>query len=271
MLRQQQGSNVMRIAVRDFLCQFVVSALYLALLGGADSALAFTGLGPDGSDRTLYSMGGDGCPGAFAGGSARSKYLFPRGTTIRFITVQVGERSMKGSDFDGGTFYTGGDELFMIPKMESAIFFGLYMDFRQEQLGGTIGYSRAAHDISWAGLSLKPDQATSHFADLNFRFYARPSGAIQPFGLLGFSFNLIRMENGKYNAASDTFSDTSMWGAGMNWGAGVDYHAGRNIKLTAGARWHKLGYGRISGHVVGDGVTCKAASYFLSVGFNLDS
>ncbi len=87
----------------------------------------------------------------------------------------------------------------MIPKLDPADFVGFYVDFREGMLGGGFGYSRAIHEWSWLGASADPAKATSHFVDFDARFYAFPSREFQPFGLLGFSFNGIRVEDGKLN------------------------------------------------------------------------
>lgn len=222
------------------------------------------------SDDRLLSQSESGYPDIGAGSRDRSNTLFPRGVTTKFISIQVGERSMEGRDFEGRTFYTSDSEVFMVPKIDPATFFGLYVDFRDGAMGGGIGYSQAAHEYSWLGLPAEPSQATSHFVDFDFRFHLFPDKELQPFGLLGFSFNGIRVQDGKYNILYDSFSDLSMWGLGLNWGAGMDYYLKGKFKLTAGARWHLEAYNSISGQDLDEGLICNGVNYYLSVGINID-
>jgi len=197
-------------------------------------------------------------------------HLFSPRRDHRFISIQVGTRSMGGDDFDGTTFYAGEDEIFLVPNLDDATFYGVYFDFRNGYWGGGIGYSRASHDWSFAGIPADPADATSHFVDFDFRAHALPRQPIQPFLLLGFSLNGIRVEDGKARAGSDSLENLSMWGLGLNYGAGVDYYIGHRVKLTGGARWHVNGYNSISGQDLDEGLTCHGVNYYLSVGLGLD-
>ena len=262
---------MMRASTSGFPLRPLVIAALLTIILVPNPSSAGDGFLWNDSDGRLLSEGESGSPGRRGNWRNGSNFLFPKGSNSRFLSIQIGERHMGGDDFEGTTFYTSDTELFMIPKMDPATFLGLYMEFRDGIMGGGIGYSRAAHDYSWSGLDFAPAQATSHFVDFDFRIHALPDRVVQPFGLLGFSFNGIRVEDGKYNAVNDTFSDLSMWGLGLNWGAGVDYYPPGAFKLTVGARWHANSYNSISGEDLDDGLICTGVNYYLSVGFNIDS
>ncbi len=226
------------------------------------------GPGDDDSDSPLFSQQGGGRSQQRA--RQHAGYRFPPKRDYRFLTIQVGTRSMGGDDFDGETFYSGENDLFLVPKMNDATFYGVYMEFRNGPWGGGFGYSRASHDWSFAGASAEPADATSHFIDFDFRGYALPRSPIQPFLLLGFSFNGIRVEDGKVDLVDTRLDNLSMWGLGLNYGAGVDYYLGRRLKVTGGARWHLDGYNSISGNDLDEGLTCSGVNYYVSVGLGLD-
>lgn len=201
----------------------------------------------------------------------REGYYFPKRGTYRFISFQVGRRTMGGSDFDGETFYTGDNEIFFIPEIEDAMFYGVYFDLRSGILGGGLGYSYAQHDWSWGGEDVPDAKVKTHFIDFDFRIHVMSRQAFQPFALLGFSFNGIQVEDGRARLDSETWDDLSMWGVGLNYGVGADWYHGRKVKVSGGARWHWDGYNKISGNELDEGLQCNGVNLFLSVGIGVDS
>ena len=203
--------------------------------------------------------------------------LFPKRAKNRFISIQFGRRSMGGDNFDGRTLYTGESdyvgesETFLVPEIEPALFFGLYVDFRRGPFGGGFGYSRASHDWSFLELQKSPAKATSHFVDFDLRYHVFLDKALQPFVLLGISGNGLRVEEGKIKIESGELGDLGIFGMGLNYGAGADYYLGRTVKLSGGVRGHLDRYNSISGHELDEGMICSGVNYYLSVGFNIDS
>ena len=143
----------MSISPKNAPLHIMMIATILIVFLAPDPSSAGDGFLWNRSDDRLFSEGESGYPDIGAGSSGRSHVLFPQGRTTRFISVQVGQRSMEGGDFEGDHFYHSDTELFMVPKMDPATFLGLYVDFRDGAVGGGIGYSQAAHDYSWLGLS----------------------------------------------------------------------------------------------------------------------
>ena len=242
------------------------AAVVLILLVPSAGAVAGDDWGAGTSAGTLLSAGESGYPDIPARGP---DYLFPRNQEYRFLSFQVGQRSMGGDDFEGDTFYSSDTELFMIPDMKDAPSYGVYLDFRQGYLGGGIGYSYSSHEWSFLGAEAEDARASAHFVDFNIRLHLLADRPIQPFGLLGFSLNGIRVEDGKHEATTDSLKNLSMWGFGLNWGAGVDFYPSRRFKLTGGARWHVNGYNSISGNDLDEGLSNWGVNYFLSLGVGI--
>lgn len=257
--------------MKSLLCRvgtgFLAIVAASCLLSTPGASAAGFGFDWDRSDQTYQSAQTAGV--GDAAGRLRPRYLFPKQQKHMFFSVQFGERTIEGDDFDGSIFYTSDTELYLVPKFEPANFLGLMVEGREDWLGYQIGYSRAKHDYSWGGIPA--GQATTHFIDFNFLFYAMATRPIQPFGMLGFSLNGLRIEDGKYNAVSDEFFDSSMYGAGFNYGLGVDYYLGIRAKFTVGARWHYNGYNSISGQDLDEGLKATGYQYYVSLGINSHS
>lgn len=201
----------------------------------------------------------------------REGYYFPKRGNYNFISVQVGQRTMGGSDFEGETFYTGDNEVFFVPEIEDAVFYGLYWDVRSGIFGGGMGYSFASHDWRWGDEDVPDAKVKTHFIDFDFRIHLLARQAFQPFALLGFSLNGIQVEDGRARLDSETWDDLSMWGVGLNYGVGADWYHGRKVKVSGGARFHWDGYSKISGNELDEGLQCTGVNLFLSVGIGVGS
>lgn len=248
------------------------AAAALLLIGCAMGleAQAQTGSILSGDDGT-YLAPGFGTGESRADRLNREGYLFPKRGTYRFISFQFGRRTVGGSDFDGTTFYQGSDEVYFVPEIKDGNFYGVYLDFRSGIFGGGLGYSFSSHDWRWGDEDVPDAKVKTHFVDFDFRMHVMARQAIQPFALLGFSFNGIQVEDGKAVSGSDAWHDLSMWGFGLNYGAGVDVYSGRKMKFSAGARWHWDGYNSISGNELDEGLTANGVNLFVSVGIGVDS
>jgi hypothetical protein len=218
----------------------------------------------DRSDQTYLAAQDDGYSGG--SGNSRTRYLFPKRQKHLFFSIQFGERSMEGDDFEGETYYASDTERYLVPNLEPATFYGLMVEGREDWMGYQIGYTYAKHEYSWLDIPIA--DATTHFIDFNFMFYAMSTRSIQPFGMLGFSLNGIRIQDGKIDLLNNKFLDSSMYGAGLNYGVGVDYYLGIRAKLTAGARWHYNPYNSISGQELDEGLDATGHQYYVSVGLN---
>ena len=197
-----------------------------------------------------------------------SRYYFP--SAVRFISVQVGTHSLGGDDFNGTTYYADAEHLYIVPQCAPGKSYGIGLEFKEKWYGGNLAYTHASQEYGWGGFT-NLGTTTNHVINCDLKVTPLPGSAIQPFALAGFFWNLLRVEDGKYNARSEDLEDETMYGPGINLGGGLDYFIGGKLKLSLGLTWHRAHYGAISGVELDEGLSVSGTNYYLSTGFMLGS
>lgn len=122
-------------------------------------------------------------------------------------------------DFDGESFLTDGEELFIMPKFETAAGFGVSAGWKSG--GGTFGlyYYSASHDVKYLGA---PGRSGFTAWGLRFTRQLLLRSPVQPFVLMTINLPRISVVDGAETASA--VGDAVFTGVGLDLGAGLMYH-----------------------------------------------
>jgi len=149
-----------------------------------------------------------------------------------------------GETFDGSSYYReiGGDEVLILPKLDSQSTMRAIGGFRLTRGSFEVGYERTRHTGTFMGLS---GNAKFEALNLDERIYVLTRGRVQPYGLLGLSLPRLTVEDG--SAVNDSVGDGSFHGFGLNIEPGVAVFVLPRVGFTAGYRYRVMWFDTAKG------------------------
>ena len=144
-----------------------------------------------------------------------------------------------GSDFDGnsGYRYAEGNQLSVVPSVDSDIGFGCFIGYRLERWALELSYQRVEHDTS--NVLTGSQDSDYNVIDLNVKVDVLPQGRFRPYALVGIGAPWFNVDNVRTDDNGATWSDSTFKGYTVNGGLGFSYYFNPRWFLTAGAmyRW----------------------------------
>jgi hypothetical protein len=152
--------------------------------------------------------------------------------------------TLDGVSFDGETWYkeVGGEEIFILPKLNTRNMFRGLVGFRGRQAGLEVSYDRTQHSGSFLE---EPVDATFQAINIDGKFFFLPGGRVQPHVVAGGSFPWLRIIDGSY--LEPKVGDARYRGYGVNTEAGVTIYPHRRLGIGVGYNYRVLWFDRASG------------------------
>lgn len=163
-----------------------------------------------------------------------------------------------GGDFDGNTVLTSANDIILIPKIDSALGWGISIGKRYSNDSSLeASLLMSSHDVTFAGATGKVEYMLVNFDWKRYFSVERPT---QPYFLLGFAISQLVVKDGSATiSASPTVGDATLSGSGLNIGGGVAYFVKSNISINGEAIYRWITYNMAKG-VVTEGALEKSLS-----------
>ena len=152
--------------------------------------------------------------------------------------------TLDGETFDGQTWYQeiGGDEVFILPKLNKRNMFRAILGFRGKDAAIELSYDRTKHGGTFLDGS---GEAVFQSVNLNGRFFFLKRNRIQPHVLVGGAFPWLRIIDGSY--LRDDVGDARFRGYGVNTEAGVTIYPHPKLGVAIGYGHRIMWFDRASG------------------------
>ena len=152
--------------------------------------------------------------------------------------------TLDGDFFDGETAYQeiGGDELFILPKLEQKNMFRAILGFRGKNAAIEFSYDRTSHQGSFVDF---PVETTFQSVSLDGRFFFIPRSRVQPHIRVGGNFPMLRVKEGSF--LHDDVGDARYRGYGVNSEAGVTVYPHEQVGVAVGYSYRVFWFDRASG------------------------
>lgn len=189
---------------------------------------------------------------SFVSGSSSVALAKNNNTTLNYAYVGFAFLyNSFGGEFDGKTDFDFGEEIILVPKVQSDIGFGALLGLRHNfkknnSIGVELGYNYSAHDNARAIRS----SVFSNMLFLDTKYYFSANRAIQPFLNGEIAFSWLRVEEGSVTSLGPPevarVGDASFCGLALGIGGGIAYYPHPKISINLGIifRWLMLGYAK---------------------------
>jgi len=171
------------------------------------------------------------------GGDFARNGFFVGATTVPAFTFD-------GVTFDGQSIYRqiGGDEILLLPRLESKAAIRGFAGFRATRGSFEVGYESLQQSATFLGLS---GEAAFRVFNFDERIYAFTSKRIQPYGLAGFSLPWLTIKDGSLLHAQ--VGDGTYHGHGINMEAGATVFPHPRVGISAGYRYRLMWFDTATG------------------------
>jgi hypothetical protein len=148
-------------------------------------------------------------------------------------------------DFDGSNYFNSGQEIYLVPKMESAFGYGVSAGSRRGGMDWEFFYAHSQHNFTWADLS---DTAVFDAVGANTRFNANVRGIFKPYFNMGMDFCWLKANNasmttyGTLRTGSAKYSGVELFG-----GLGIGISPVKLVTLYIGGELRWGMFGRVKG------------------------
>jgi hypothetical protein len=152
--------------------------------------------------------------------------------------------TLDGVSFDGETWYkeVGGEEIFVLPKLNTRAMFRGLLGFRGRQGGLEVSYDRTKHTGTFVD---EPFDAIFQSINVDGKFFFLPNGRFQPHVVVGGAFPWLTIKDGSY--LEPNVGDARYRGYGVNTEAGVTVYPHRRLGIGLGYNYRVLWFDRASG------------------------
>ncbi len=152
--------------------------------------------------------------------------------------------TLDGVTFDGETWYkeVGGEEIFILPKLNTRHMFRGLVGFRGRQAGLEISYDRTRHSGTFQDI---PAEAVFQAVNVDGKYFFLPEQRIQPHIVVGGAFPWLTIKDGSY--LEPTLGDARYRGYGLNTEAGVTVYPHQRVGVSVGYAYRVMWFDRASG------------------------
>jgi hypothetical protein len=156
----------------------------------------------------------------------------------------VPEFAFDGKTFNGSSIYReiGGDEILLLPSLESNSTFRGIVGYRLTRGSFEVGYERMKQTATFMGL---PGEATFQTYNFDERIYAFTRKRIQPYGLAGYSLPSLTIKDGSF--LHERVGDGTYHGHGINLEGGVTVFPIPRVGISTGYRYRMMWFGTATG------------------------
>ncbi len=144
-----------------------------------------------------------------------------------------------GADFDGdsGYYYSGNNQLSVVPSVDSDMGFGVFLGYRLERWALELSYQRVEHDTT--NVLTGSQDSDYNVIDLNVKVDVFPQGRFRPYALVGIGAPWLNVDNVRTDDNGATWADSTFTGYTVNGGLGLSYYFNQRWFLTTCAmyRW----------------------------------
>lgn len=158
-----------------------------------------------------------------------------------YLGVSIPYVSM-GHDFDGQTFFTGPNDIVLVPKVDSDFGLGLSVGFRSANAAFELNYVKSSHEATFAGFAGDVEYQQIGF---DVRILHRRQQT-QPYFLLGLFFPELIVKDGSATTGG-SIGDASYRGIGADLGGGLLYHLHPRFALDFGVLYRLALFGSAKG------------------------
>lgn len=145
-------------------------------------------------------------------------------------------------DFDGDLVLVSFDQILAVPKVSSALGWGITLGYRSDNYALELGYLKSEHDATWAGLQSDVDYT---MWNLDYKYFFSEKRT-QPFFLVGLALPKLVLKDGSVDSFGNV-SDASFNGIGINLGIGLAHYLTEKLSLNGTAIYRLMSYGSASG------------------------
>jgi hypothetical protein len=149
-----------------------------------------------------------------------------------------------GVTFDGESGYkkVGGEEIVVLPRLDSQRLFRGILGYRGRQAAFEISYDRTQHDGTFMG---EPMKATFQAVNVDGRFFFLSGTRVQPHVLVGGSFPWLNIKEGSF--LEGEVGDARFKGYGVNTEAGVTVYPHPRVGVAVGYNYRVIWFDRATG------------------------
>jgi len=149
-----------------------------------------------------------------------------------------------GVTFDGESGYkrVGGEEIVVLPRLDSQRLFRGILGFRGPKAALEISYDRTQHDGAFMG---EPMTATFQAVNVDSRFFFLTNTRFQPHVLVGGSFPWLNIHDGSF--LEGEVGDARFKGYGVNTEAGVTVYPHERLGIGVGYNYRVIWFDRATG------------------------
>ena len=152
--------------------------------------------------------------------------------------------TLDGVTFDGETWYkeVDGEEVFILPKLNTRNMFRGIIGFRGRQAGLEISYDRTRHSGTFQDI---PAEATFQSVNVDGKYFFLTEKRFQPHVVVGGAFPWLTIKDGSY--LEPNVGDARYRGYGLNTEAGVTVYPHPRVGVGIGYNYRVLWFDRASG------------------------
>jgi hypothetical protein len=158
------------------------------------------------------------------------------------VGIMVPYNSIGGSDFSGDNYFDLGTQLVFLPKIQSALGWGIIAGFGRDSFDAEVYYMHSSHDAQF--LDVK-DTVTLNAFGLDFRWYLmKKPGIVRPYLNTGADFSFLTASSAAVQVDWPYYQgDAKFIGLGLFGGGGLALSPIDRIVLFVGAevRWNPMG------------------------------
>lgn len=158
-----------------------------------------------------------------------------------YVGAIVGYNAVDG-DFDGDTVLVSFDQIVAVPKVSSALGWGITLGYRSDNYAWELSYLESKHDATWIGLDSDVDYTMWNLDYKKFFSEKRT----QPFIIAGIAVPQLVLKDGSADSFGNV-TDASFNGIGINLGIGLAYYFTNKLSLNGAAIYRLMSYGSASG------------------------
>jgi hypothetical protein len=152
--------------------------------------------------------------------------------------------ALDGLTFDGQSYYQeiGGDEILILPKLDRKSAMRALVGFRSRWGAFEVSYDRTKHQGRFLDST---GEAIFHSINGDERIFVLTRNRIQPYGLLGFSYQWLTIKDGSF--LDPNIGDATFRGMGVNMEGGVMVYPIPRVGISTGYRYHAMWFDRAIG------------------------
>lgn len=157
--------------------------------------------------------------------------------------------TLDGETFDGWTYYReiDGDEIGLLPKLDSQKMFRGILGYRGEQAALELSYERTNHNGVFGEVGI--GKATFQQVNLDVRYFFQTHARVQPYVLLGGGFPWLTVKDGSFleDEPEAGVGDSRFRGYALNTEVGVTVYPHSQVGIVLGYGYRPIWFDRGSG------------------------